>query len=142
MTVPHLSPESGSNKRGAPSAPREAAAPWSITLPVAAGVFLGALVLSLLILAYLRAQTGTPKPAQAQAKPAAEQRHGSSAQPSAKVASRDETVVLPKLPGLIEANRLQLKTACIAGTVGHRRSNGWVQAVAKNAPRRCIATSQ
>lgn len=133
--MPQLASETSDKDQGAPRAP------WSITLPVAAGVFLGALVLTLLILAYLRAQTGTPSPAPAQAK-ATEQPHGSSMQPSNKVAVASETAALPKLPGLIEANRLQLKTACIAGTVGHRRSNGWVQAVAKNAPRRCIATSQ
>ena len=130
-----------SESQGAPDAPRDTAAPWSITLPVAAGVFLGSLLLALLLLAYLQGQKDAVRgdttrradiPATTAAAPS----------PSATADAPTETQHLPKLPGLIEANRLRLKTACIAGTIGHRRSNGWVQAVARNAPRRCIATTQ
>lgn len=131
-----------SEPRDAPDASRDTAAPWSITLPVAAGVFLGSLVLALLLLAYLQGQknavpSDTVQRANVPATTAA-------AAPSASTpaSASTDTQHLPKLPGLIEANRLRLKTACIAGTIGHRRSNGWVQAVARNAPRRCVATTQ
>jgi hypothetical protein len=130
-----------SKPRGASDAPRDTAAPWSITLPVAAGVFLGSLVLALLLLAYLQGQknavpSGAAHRVDAPATTAA-------APPASTTApASTDTQHLPKLPGLIEANRLRLKTACIAGTIGHRRSNGWVQAVARNAPRRCVATTQ
>lgn len=125
----------------APDASRDTAAPWSITLPVAAGVFLGSLLLALLLLAYMQGQKDAVRSdtARADIRPAT-----TAATPSlsATAAVPTEAQHLPRLPGLIEANRLRLQTACIAGTIGHRRSNGWVQAVAKNAPRRCIATTQ
>lgn len=141
--MPRRSSDRDNEPRGALDASRETAAPWSITLPVAAGVFLGSLMLGLLLLAYLQGQGNAASRIDAPAASAspsvdagAAPSAGAAAEPSA------QTQHLPKLPGLIEANRLRLKTACIAGTVGHRRSNGWVQAVAGDAPRRCVATTQ
>lgn len=127
--------------------PRAASAtlPWLITLPVAAGVFLGALILGLLVVAYQHGQeNAAPGDVQGRVESV---RSGDDAAPAAIAlagdrASAARAASLPRLPGLIEANRRRLGTACIGGTVGHRRSNGWVQAVASNAPRRCVATSQ
>lgn len=130
------------NPRGAPDAPRDTAAPWSITLPVAAGVFLGTLVLALLLVAYLQGQKNDAVRSDGARKTEVPAAPPAAASASATASASTEAQHLPKLPGLIEANRLRLKTACIAGTIGHRRSNGWVQAVARNAPRRCIATTQ
>lgn len=131
---------------GAIANPRDAlasrgASAWDMTLPVAAGVFLGALLFGLFALAYLHAQTRSVSFAGVSAASSTT----SSLQRSGEqlVANEDDTAAaLPRLPGLIEANRRRLRTACIAGTIGHRRSNGWVQAVADSAPRRCVATSQ
>jgi hypothetical protein len=132
------------SKDGIAEAPRGAlasrgASPWEQTLPVAAGVFLGALLFGLFALAYLHAQNrnvsfaGVSTVATTTSQGLGEPR--AAEEPNAIAA-------LPRLPGLIEANRRRARTACIAGTVGHRRSNGWVQAVAENAPRRCVATTQ
>lgn len=131
-----------SKSRGASDAPRDTAAPWSITLPVAAGVFLGSLVLALLLLAYLQGQKTAVRSDAAQRADIPATTAAAAPSASATANAPTDTQHLPKLPGLIEANRLRLRTACIAGTIGHRRSNGWVQAVARNAPRRCIATTQ
>jgi len=141
--MPRPSPATTDKDRGAQAAPQSTVLPWSITLPVAAGVFLGALVLGLLLLAYRQGQTrtitaGADTRAQATETPLRD----AAVQPPV-VASRQAAMAqLPKLPGLIEANRLQLKTACIAGTIGHRQRNGWTQAVDKRVPRRCVATSE
>ncbi|MCL1633645.1 hypothetical protein M2650_03170 [Luteimonas sp. SX5] len=123
-------------------ASRESALPWSITLPVAVGVFLGAMLLGLLLLAYANGQKNIAETTAAETRPQRSLPAAGSAEAVVPPAVVETASVLPKLPGLIEANRLRLKTACIAGTVGHRRSNGWVQAVDDNAPRRCVATSQ
>lgn len=131
-----------SKPRGAPDAPRDAAAPWSITLPVAAGVFLGSLLLALLLLAYLQGQKNAVRSGAAQRADVPATAAAAAPSAGATANASTDTQHLPKLPGLIEANRLRLQTACIAGTIGHRRSNGWVQAVARNAPRRCVATTQ
>lgn len=117
-------------------------APWELALPVAAGVFLGALLFGLFALAYLHAQTRNASFAGVSAIASTSSTQDG---PQASAVAGEEAAAaadLPRMPGLIEANRRQLRTACIAGTVGHRRSNGWVQAVADNAPRRCVATSQ
>ncbi len=135
-------PHIGDQPRDAQAAPRDPALPWSITLPVAAGVFLGALLLGLLLLAYANGQKNSSETAAAAPGQGRAQQAAATIQPTASVATTDAASLLPRLPGLIEANRLQLKRACIGGTVGHRRSNGWVQAVADNAPRRCVATTQ
>lgn len=132
------------NEQAVADFPRDAAAafrgpsPWSATLPVAAGVFLGALLFGLFALAYLHAQTSRPASfAEVSATASTTNSQGEPAQ-----AAAERVAALPRMPGLIEANRRRLRTACIAGTVGHRRSNGWVQAVEDDAPRRCVATTQ
>jgi hypothetical protein len=143
--MPRPPPGTTDKDSGAQVAPQQTVLPWSITLPVAAGVFLGALVLGLLLLAYWQGQQReTAKGIDAQAQTAEPPLHDAVAQPPAAITTAHEatTAQLPKLPGLIEANRLQLKTACIAGTIGHRQSNGWTQAVDRHVPRRCVATSQ
>lgn len=126
--------------RDALSASRERS-PWELTLPVAAGVFLGALLFCLFALAYLHAQNRGASFAGVSATASTTSAQDDPSAPTASGSTSAEAD-MPRMPGLIEANRLQLRTACIAGTVGHRRSNGWVQAVADNAPRRCIATTQ
>ncbi|TKR33278.1 hypothetical protein FCE95_02925 [Luteimonas gilva] len=107
---------------------------------MAAGVFLGALLFGLFALAYLHAQNRSVSFAGVST--AANTTTSQNSDASTAADESDAVAALPRLPGLIEANRRRAHTACIAGTVGHRRSNGWVQAVAENAPRRCIATSQ
>lgn len=140
--MPREIADNANHARDAEDAPRESTLPWSITLPVAAGVFLGAMLLGLLLLAYANGQKNVAETAAAEAPSQSSLPDGTSGDAVATPAVVETASVLPKLPGLIEANRLRLKTACIGGTVGHRRSNGWVQAVADNAPRRCVATSQ
>jgi hypothetical protein len=134
------------NDAGAQGAPHEAVTPWSFALPMAAGVFLGVLIFGLLLLAYLQGQmrAGAERPdsgATASA-PSSRSAQAAASAPLAGPQEAEPARALPRLPGLIEANRRHLKTACIAGTVGHRQENGWTQAVASNAPRRCIATTQ
>ncbi|HJR73136.1 MAG TPA: hypothetical protein VJ806_05805 [Luteimonas sp.] len=114
--------------------------PWHLTLPVAAGVFLGALLFSLFALAYLHAQNRNVSFAGVSATASTTNSPGFGESLDAEEA--DASAALPRMPGLIEANRRRLRAACIAGTIGHRRSNGWVEAVADNAPRRCVATTQ
>lgn len=144
--MPSPSPDIANQVRDASSASREAVLPWLITLPVAAGVFLGAMILGLLILAYLHGQGDVEH--DGPAGKTESRLHDSpvptdtALAPAAPTTTGDDRASLPRLPGLIEANRRRLTTACIAGTVGHRRNNGWVQAVARNTPRRCVATSQ
>lgn len=143
--MPRRSPATTEQDRGALAAPSQTVPPWSITLPVAAGVFLGALVLGLLLVAYWQGQARTTTQRADAPRQATEPAlRDTVAQSFDAVATAREAEIsqLPRLPGLIEANRLRLKTACIAGTIGHRQTNGWTQAVARNAPRRCVATSQ
>lgn len=144
--MPRRSTDVGDRDLGVQAAPGERLLPWSITLPVAAGVFLGALLLGLLLLAYWQGQ------ARATTESGEGRTRTSGSSPPVAIAQQPDTTAtrrsgeteqaLPRLPGLIEANRRQLRTACIAGTVGHRQKNGWTQAIARNAPRRCVATSQ
>ena len=114
---------------------------WELTLPVAAGVFLGALLSCLFVFAYLHAQNRGASFDGVSATASTTSGQGSPSTPAASD-RREAEAGMPRMPGLIEAHRLQLRTACIAGTVGHRRPNGWVQAVADDAPRRCVATTQ
>lgn len=115
--------------------------PWSAMLPVAAGVFLGALVFGLFALAYLHAQTR-----QTASFAGVSAIASTSLQAGAGGALEDggaaKAAALPRIPGMVEASRRKLRSACIAGTVGHRRSNGWVQAMDDDEPRRCVATTQ
>ncbi len=114
------------------------ASPWNLALPVAAGVFLGALLFGLFALAYLHAQKRNVSFAGVSVVASTTNSPGQ----ALDAEEADAAAALPRMPGLIEANRRRLRAACIAGTIGHRRSNGWVQAVADDAPRRCVATTQ
>src|SRR5687767_2959101 len=109
-----------SESREASDAARETAAPWSITLPVAAGVFLGSLALALLLLAYLQGQKHAVPSDAAQRVDAPATTAATAPSASTTASASADAQHLPKLPGLIEANRLRLETACIAGTIGHR----------------------
>jgi hypothetical protein len=48
---------------------------------------------------------------------------------------------IPILPGPLEANRMHLIRACIAGTVSLREANGWSQDRLSGTPQPCTATS-
>ena len=105
-------------------------------------MFLGALLFGLFALAYLHAQVRRPASFDGVSSTSSSTSRLGPGGAGSRGDKANAAPALPRMPGLIEANRRRLAKACIAGTVGHRRSNGWVQAVEDDQPRRCIATTQ
>lgn len=120
--------------------------PWSFVAPIALAVMLGVLAADLVRISVaammakaaiekfqsdLRQTTPGHLPARQSAVEVAE--------PQVRYQPR---ATLPRLPGLLEANRNGLDRACLGGTVSLRVSNGWSQDLSRGTPEKCIATSR
>lgn len=122
--------------------------PWSFVLPMALAVMLGVLAADLVRLSIvamiaksaveqlndeLKKQT---TPGHLPARPNATQ---SDPEPGVKYMPG---AFVPRLPGLLEANRQGLDRACIGGTISVRESNGWSQELSGGYPQKCVATTR
>jgi hypothetical protein len=141
------------NRRGF----QDDAPPWSFFLPVTLAVVVGVLLADAARLAigavFVRDAAESAAPAKAPTKapvpPDEAASAGENAPPAQAPATPDakattkpaDDIDAPGLPGPMSAMRDDSKRACINGTVAERRPNGWEQALADDAPLRCIADS-